>query len=318
MMNFEREDEPDEFYLRSKKGVRLIADPYLNLYCVCANEHWVKEKTRRLLELAKEGIDFLMFDFTDLSMFMADNQGCYNKDHGHEVPMRRQTHAENILEVIQNVKKAFPNILIEAHDRGVKPRHPLYYQHNLPHSFDENWGFECMWNPMQDLLSGKTTQLFEYNLAYSIPLYLHINENSDNENMLQFWWYASLVRHLGIGGLKKRESSKYKALKQAMSLYKRVKPLLTRGNFYGISYNIHLHVNHNNKSGIITAYNFTSRAKKVEIELDQSKYNLKISLAEVYNGTNQKLSEVKLAQNSKTLFKMEIPPLSPLIINLKN
>ncbi|MFX1567688.1 MAG: hypothetical protein ACFFCV_04890 [Promethearchaeota archaeon] len=65
-----------------------------------------------------------------------------------------------------------------------------------------------MWNPMQDLLSGRSTQLFEYNLAYSIPLYLHINENSDNDKMLQFWWYASLARHLGIGGLKDKSDPK--------------------------------------------------------------------------------------------------------------
>ncbi len=242
MMNFEGENEPDEFYLRNKKGVKVVSDPYTNLYCLCANNYWIEEKTRRLLELAKEGIDFFMFDFTDFSMFMADDLGCFSKDHGHEVPMLRKTHAENVFKVIQNVKKNFPNILIEAHDRGVKPRHPLYYQHSLPHSFDENWGFECMWNPMQDLLSGRATQLFEYNLAYSIPLYLHINENSDNENMLQFWWYASLARHLGIGGLSNRDSVKYKALKEAMTLYKKIKPYLTRGRFYGINQNIHLHV----------------------------------------------------------------------------
>ncbi|MFX1478005.1 MAG: hypothetical protein ACFFCI_07720 [Promethearchaeota archaeon] len=320
MMNFEGEEEPDEFYLRTKKGVKLIADPYINLYCVCANEHWVKEKTRRLLELAKEGIDFFMFDFTDLSMFMANDLGCFSKDHGHEAPMRRQTHAENILKVIQNVKKVYPNILIEAHDRGVKPRHPLYYQHNLPYSFDENWGFECMWNPMQDLLSGRATQLFEYNLAYSIPLYLHINEHSDNENMLQFWWYASLARHLGIGGLKDKNSLKYKALKQAMVLYRKIKPILTRGSFYGISYNIHLHVAEDNSSSIITAYNLTSRKISTLIELNLSKYRLNVSTFEIYNGVHNKISDVDLIQKSNHVieFKVEIPALSPIIIFLKN
>ncbi|MHA2121038.1 MAG: hypothetical protein ACW990_07530 [Promethearchaeota archaeon] len=317
MMNFEGEHEPDEFYLRSKKGVKVVADPYIGLYSVCANDNWVKEKTKRILELAKDNIDFFMFDFTDFSTFMVDDLGCFSKEHGHEIPMRRQTHAENIFKVIQNVKKHYPKILIEAHTRGVK--HQLYYQHNLPYSFDENWGFECMWNPMTDLLSGRSTQLFEYNLAYSIPLYLHINENSDNEHMLQFWWYASLVRHLGVGGLKDKNDAKYKALKQAIALYKKIKPLLTKGTFYGINYDTHLHVNHNDKLGIVTAYNLTSRVKKVEIELDLLKYNLECSLAEIYNGINQKLSEVKVTQNTNKPFIMEveIPPLSPVIVIFK-
>jgi len=318
MMNFEDENEPDEFYLRSKQGVKVVADPYMNLYCVCANEHWVKEKTRRILELAKEGIDFFMFDFTDFSMFMVDNIGCYSRDHGHEVPMRRQTHAENILKVIQNVKKEYPQILIEAHDRGVKPRHPLYFQHNLPHSFDENWGFECMWNPMQDLLSGRTDQLFEYSLAYSIPLYLHINENSDNLNMLQFWWYASLVRHLGIGGLKDKSTPKYIALKQAIILYKKVKPILTRGTFYGISNVLHLHVAENGASGVITAYNLTSRKKNITIQLDLKKFDLKFGKVEIYNGINEKLSSLLIDETKSMMkFEIDIPPLSPIIAILK-
>ncbi|MHA1350534.1 MAG: hypothetical protein ACTSPZ_06825, partial [Promethearchaeota archaeon] len=36
MMNFEGENEPDEFYLRNKKGVKVVSDPYTNLYCLCA------------------------------------------------------------------------------------------------------------------------------------------------------------------------------------------------------------------------------------------------------------------------------------------
>ncbi|MBY9010000.1 MAG: hypothetical protein KGD74_09065 [Candidatus Lokiarchaeota archaeon] len=320
MMNFEGENELDEFYLRSKNGVKIVADPYINLYSLCANSHWVEEKTRRILELAKERVDFFMFDFTDLSTFMVNDLGCFSKEHGHEVPMLRHTHAENIFRVIQNVKKQFLHILIEAHDRGVKPRHPLYYQHSLPHSFDENWGFECMWNPMHDLLSGRATQLFEYNLAYLIPLYLHINENSDNENMLQFWWYASLARHLGIGGLSDNQSTKYKALKDAMTLYKKNKHFFTRGTFYGIDYNTHLHVDEIEKSGVITAYNLSSRNQKVDVQIDLAKYGLDINTADIYNGINQKISTIKLTEKAANVyqFKVEISPLSPIIAILKN
>jgi hypothetical protein len=317
MMNFGSENEVDAFYLISQKGVRVVADPYLDLYCVCANEHWVKEKSHRLLELAKEGVDFFMFDFTDFSIFMADDLGCFNKDHGHEVPMRRQTHAQNIFRVIQNVKQNHPEILIEAHDRGVK--HQLYFQHNLPYSFDENWGFECMWNPMVDLLSHRALQLYEYNLAYSIPLYLHINENSDNENMLQFWWYASVARHLGIGGLKDRNNTKYIALKNAMNLYKNIKPILTRGTFFGIDPTIHLHLAEDRKTGVIIAFNLTSRDKKLKIEIDIARYGLDFDRIDAFNGTNQKLEILSKSHelNKNLEFKIKIPSLTPIIVILK-
>jgi len=315
MMNFEGENEPDEFYLRSKTGVKVVFDPYIGLFCVCTNEYWIKEKTRRILELAKEGIDFFMFDFTDFSMFTVDHIGCFSKEHGHEVPMCRQTHAENIFKVIQNVKKEYPNILIEAHDRGVKPRHPLYFQHNLPHSFDENWGFELMWNSMQDIISGRALQLYEYNLAYSIPVYLMINENSDNENMLQFWYYASLARHLCIGGLNDKDDQKFQALKNAMILYKKLKSFFTRGTFYGVNQTVHLHVDERQKLGIITAYNLSSRQKKIKIQLDINKYGLEFNSIDIYNGLNEKVFTLGQVHNK---FVVDIPPMSPIIVILKN
>ena len=317
MMNFASENEPDEFYLRSKKGVRLVHDPYLNIYCVCANDKWVEEKSRRILELGKAGVDFLMFDFTTFSSFLENNIGCCNRDHGHEVPMRRQTHAQNIFRVIQNVKKVYPNIIIEAHDRGVG--NPLYFQHGLPHSFDENWGFEYMWNPMHDLVSLKALSLYEYNLAYSIPLYLHINENSDNENMVQFWWYSSVVRHIGIGGLKDQDSPKYKALKNAILLYKKIKPILTRGIFYGISPMIHLHVDEDTGAGVLTAFNLTSRVKKLNVKIDPLKFNLKFQTLELFDGTFQRIDTLsKSFEPNKTLeFEIELPSLSPAIAILK-
>ena len=317
MMNFEGLDEIEDFYLKNPKGVKVVSDPYLNLYSVCTNERWVQEKSRRILELVKDGVDFLMFDFTDIGNPLEALTGCYSKDHGHEVPMNRQTHAQNIFRVIQSIKKRYPNILIEAHDRGVGNQ--LYYQHNLPHSFDENWGFECMWNPMQDLISHRAFQLYEYNLAYSIPLYLHINENSDNEKMLQFWWYSSVVRHIGIGGLKDKNSPKYKALQKAITLYKMIKPILTRGIFYGISPMIHLHVDEDSRTGVIIVFNLSSRDKKVNIKIDISKFNLKFQTIEIFTGTYQKIDTLSnFYEPNKILeFEIEISSLSPVIAILK-
>ncbi|GAI05881.1 unnamed protein product, partial [marine sediment metagenome] len=242
---------------------------------------------------------------------------CYSKDHDHEIPMNRQTHAQNIFRVIQNIKKKYPNILIEAHDRGVSNQ--LYYQHNLPHSFDENWGFECMWNPMQDLISHRAFQLYEYNLAYSIPLYLHINENSDNENMLQFWWYSSVARHIGIGGLNDTNSAKYRALKNAIILYKKIKHILTRGTFYGIDPMIHLHVAEDTGNGVILAFNLTSRNKKVDIKINAPQFDLHFQTIELVSGTNQKIDLISKFHDPKKILEFEIviPPLSPIIAILK-
>ncbi|TXT62385.1 MAG: hypothetical protein BAJALOKI3v1_600006 [Promethearchaeota archaeon] len=319
MMNFGSENEKEYFYLISQRGVRVVSDPYINLYCVCANDKWVNEKTRRILELAKHGIDFFMFDFTDFSSFLVDNAGCYCKDHGHEIPMRRQTHAEGILKVIQNVKEKFPNILIEAHQRG---NHPYYYQHGIKNSFDENWGFECMWNPLEDLISHKAFQLYEYNIAYNIPLYLHINENSDNENLLQFWWYASVARHLGIGGLKDRKSKKYINLKQALILYKKIKSILTRGSFYGIDPLTHLHISEEKDKAVLITTNLNSRLESKLFKLDPAFFDFKIRNVFVFDGKYKKMNkdQYELSLNNDKLieFRIQVPALSPRIIIFSN
>jgi hypothetical protein len=137
--------------------------------------------------------------------------------------------------------------------------------------------------------------------------------------MLQFWWYASLARHLGIGGLSDRESTKYQALKSAMNLYIKHKQFFTRGTFYGITQNIHLHVDKLTKLGIITAYNLTSRAQKVEIKVNLLKFGLDISSIDIYNGVNQKLMSADLTPDSEgdIRFNVEIPPLSPIIALFK-
>ena len=53
---------------------------------------------------------------------------------------------------------------------------------------------------MEDLLSGRAIALYYYHLAYSLPLYIHIDLRTDNPNALVFLWNASTCRHLGIGG----------------------------------------------------------------------------------------------------------------------
>ncbi|MBI9108265.1 MAG: hypothetical protein JEZ04_16075 [Spirochaetales bacterium] len=115
------------------------------------------------------------------------------------------------------------------------------YRGDPERSFDELWGCELMWNPLQDLLSGKALSLYEYNLSCPIPLYLHINSGCDNSTMLQFWWYASTVRHLGIGGIADENTLEFSNLHSDLKLYKTLRKFLVYGIFYGIEPLVHLH-----------------------------------------------------------------------------
>jgi hypothetical protein len=124
---------------------------------VCMQSKWKEEKTKRVLTLARQGVSFFMFDF------QAFHPPCHDPMHGHEIPLKRQSHADGLDEVMRNVKREFPGIYIEAHDRvtsGLQDYHPLYYQYDPPYSFDENWGFEYMWDSYLDAISGKAISLY--------------------------------------------------------------------------------------------------------------------------------------------------------------
>lgn len=313
MMSFDSETEVEAFYVRDEHGARVPPPRSIKLFDACTNEVWVREKSRRLLELGRAGVAFFMFDFTY-------HAPCQDRDHGHAVPRTRQAHAEGLLAVVQAVKREFPDLLIELHDRvsaGVGDYHPAYYQHGLPHSYDENWGFEYMWFPMQDLVSHKALSLYDYNLAYPIPLYLHINANSDNPRMLLFWWYASVARHLGIGGVTP-EHPNYEPLRQAMALYLPLKARFTRGVFHGLDPLIHLHVDPETGSGVITAYNLSGEARIVTVVVPFAPYGLTFDAIALTDGTGHPLEPVSLHHDHGSFLSLEveIPSLAPVVVQL--
>jgi hypothetical protein len=186
--------------------------------------------------------------------------------------MSLEEHSRGIIEVMKRVKAEYPELLIEAHDRvsgGIQDYMPLYYEHNLDGqvTFDEHWGFEYMWNPYMDLLSGKALSLYEYNLAFDIPLYLHINLGFDNTAALSFWWYASTCRHLGLGGIKPGHRN-WDGHVAAMSTYLSLKPYFASGRFVGLDRLLHGHVLDREKSAVLVAFNLASDAVKLEHPLD--------------------------------------------------
>lgn len=203
-----------------------------------ASPAYLQTKAERLLQLCRDGASFLMYDGT---MFTGE---CYDQSHGHSLPLTRHEYCQAILQLLQAVKREFPQVLIELHDPivgGTNIRYaPTYFLHALPHSFDELWGYEYMWEPMDDLRSGRALSLYYFNLAYSIPIYLHIDLRKDNEHALVFWWYASTCRHLGVGG-KHPDPKVWEAHKRAMHTYRSLKPFYTRGVFFGIDETVHAH-----------------------------------------------------------------------------
>ncbi|MGH2346964.1 MAG: hypothetical protein ACRDG4_17195, partial [Chloroflexota bacterium] len=320
MMHTTAMDEDPAIYLRDASGNTapffVRTDLYPNARVCCASTAWKELKKRRLLALAEAGATFFMFDFLDYNR-EGEHVGrrqpaCVDPSHGHAVPLSRQAHAEGVLEVIQAVKAAYPHVLIEAHDRvngGLQDYHPLYYQHRLPNSFDENWGFEYMWDPYYDLLSGKALSLYEYNLAYDIPLYLHIHEGRDSTTMLAFWWYASTCRHLGIGGVSDPQSPLYTALKQAVTRYRRLKRFFTQGEFVGLDTFSHLHVLPDRAAAVALFFNLSSEPQTRTVTFDPAR----IGLAPIKRAQGASLDH---GADGRVTLTLEVAPLSPALVEL--
>jgi len=271
--------------------------------CFCSAEYR-REKLRRIMELADAGMSFIMFDEFDW------RGPCHDPGHGHPVPTTPDMHARAVAELACDVHAKHPEITIEMHDPvwpwGVRYL-PVYYLHDRQGCFDEGWGFEFMWNPLEDLLSGRALSLFYYNLAYSLPLYLHINMENDNDACLAFWWYASTVRHLGIGG-KKNNETRFAAYKRALAEYRALKDLYTRGTFYGPDETTHIHVLPEEGRCVVNAFNLTDTPVSREAEIRLNDLGL---LEDVrVEGAPHRIVGGKL------LLQLDIPPFSPALVKM--
>ena len=245
---------PRESFQTDKQGnivegaVCLGSDQYLDL----AEE--------RLLSLCEDGVTFLMFDGNWW------NGGCWNPHHGHPVPLAMEDQVRASVELARRIHSRFPNVLIEMHDMvagGTLQRFtPVYYKYGLPGSYDENWGFELMWRPMDDITSGRARALYYYNLGCNVPVYLHIDLRDDNLSSLLLWWYASTCRHLGIGGTHPVPAVA-EAHKQAMKVYTKLSRFYKRGDFYGIHEEAHIHALPEENSIVINLFNLSDESCEV-------------------------------------------------------
>lgn len=293
-------------YRRTQDGRIGYHDAYnsMPLYepCVCS-EKYREEKLKRLLTLADAGISFITFDEFEW------RGPCFDSSHGHPVPTTPDMHSRAVIELVQKAHERRPGMSIEVHDpiwsRSVRYL-PVYYLHHLQGSFNETWAFEFNKNPLEDLISGRALSLFYYNLAYDLPLYLHINAADDNDRCLAFWWYASTVRHLGIGG--GGDEKRLHAYKEAIATYKSLKDLYTQGEFQALDELTHIHVLPEAGRCALNAFNLTDTPISREVEVRLNDLGLLEELC--VEGAPHNLVGGKL------VLRLEIPPYSPLIVKM--
>ncbi len=257
-----------------------------------ASQQYVTVTADRLKTLSKGGAAFFMFDGT------AYHEACWDPNHGHQVPSKLEEHGQATCRLARMVHADSPNVLIEMHDPalGGAPMRacPIYYGYgHCPEGegvcqalgFDTVWAFELMWKPMQDLTSGRSIALYYYNLAYSLPLYIHIDLRTDNQNAVVFWWNASTCRHLGIGGTHPDPAVR-QAQKEGMANYRRLKPYFAVGAFYGIDEQTHVHSDSKANSAVMNCFNLDGHPAKREIRFEPAKLGLSPNKSYQFSGAS--------------------------------
>ena len=238
-----------------------VEGPCLEGSVCLGSKQYLDEAERRLLANCADGAVFLMFDGNWW------NGTCWNPDHGHPVPYTMEDHCRANLDLAQRVHARYPDVLVEMHDMvmgGADVRYtPLYYKYGLPGSFDENWGFELMWNCMHDMRSGRARSLYYYNLGCNIPTYTHIDLRDDNEHCLVLWWFASTCRHLGIGGTHD-DPMIAQSHRLAMRRYRQLDRFYKRGEFYGLGEEIHVHALPEENAFVMNLFNLSDAPRTVK------------------------------------------------------
>ena len=287
-------------------------------FSLCAASKQFQDETLSRLEtLARDGATFFMFDGT---MYHGE---CWDPAHDHPVPARREDHVQGNLRLARGVHAKYPKVLIEMHDPvlgGARLRYaPTYYGHGpdpygastpSPAGFDSVWAFELMWDPMADLVGGHSIALYYYNLAYSLPLYIHIDLRTDNAQALMFWWNASTCRHLGIGGTHP-DPNVQKAHQAAAATFRRLKPYFASGIFYGIDELTHFHRHPTERSAVINCFNLEDQPVTRRFLLEPTRFELDSGATYQVSGGNAQRKngryeiEVSIASYGHTLIELK-------------
>ena len=76
------------------------------------------------------------------------------------------------------------------------------------------------------------------------------------------WWYASTCRHLGIGGTHVRPEV-VRAQQNAMRRYRELDRFYKRGEFFGISEEIHVHALASEQAAVVNLFNLSDPSRKI-------------------------------------------------------
>lgn len=257
------EASPSDNAFAPRRSPRPKAPANTPQMCLGARQY-LDEAERRLHKLCEDGAVYLMFDGNWWG------GECVDTSHGHPVPYRWEDHIRANVELCRRIHAKFPKVIIEMHDMlaggNIVRMTPVYYKYGLPGSYDENWGFELMWDPMSDLKEGRAESLYYYNLGCNVPLYLHIDLRKDNEECVVLWWYASTCRHLGIGGTHSNPAV-VRAQQDAMRHYSQWKEFFKRGEFYGAGPEVHFHVLPERKAFVVNVFNLSDEERTITGEI---------------------------------------------------
>ena len=268
------EKEAESFRKQIVRGPKPVNQSGGATICL-GSKQYLATAEERLQANCADGVAFLMFDGNWW------NGGCVDPNHGHPVPYRTEDHIRANLDLCRRIHSKYPKVLVEMHDMisGGSPVRatPIYYKYGLPGSYDMNWGFELMWNPMADIMEGRGLALYYCNLGCNVPIYTHINLKGDNINCMTLWWYISTCRHLGIGG-KHAEPKVVEAQQKAMQWYRARDRFYKRGEFFGISEEIHVHVLPAEKAFTVNVFNLDDEMKTVRGSIDLKTLGLDPSL----------------------------------------
>ncbi len=263
-----------------------------------------QEKIRRLTRIVEAGTSFIAFDAYDW------RGRCFDDEHGHSVPTSPSIHSASVVDIIRKLREKFPNLTIAASDMiwpwGVRYL-PIYQLHDEK-GFCEIMAFGFGYESYEALISGKALSLFYYNLGYSIPLFGWVDMDTDNDNCLAFWCYASTIRHFGIGG-RATNPEKLNVYRKAIAQYIELKELYTLGEFYGLDELTHIHVLPEKGLGVVNIYNLTDMPITREIEIRPSDLGL--------FGELEVEGAVYTHIGGTLMLELDIPPQCPVIVKLK-
>jgi hypothetical protein len=256
--------------------------------CACC-EDWWKDHVQKMTDVAKNGMKFMMHD--ENSWFGP----CFANDHGHLEPTTPESYVKALYGAIREMRKSCPEMVIECHDpvwSWFVRYLPVYFMQgfDVDAGYQENWGFEMMWNCIQDLIDGRAKVLYYYAMGTNIPIYLHTSMITDNDELLFFWWAASTVRHLAIGGkyhnfqpeLREKYCPdvelRWASYKEQIKLYKSLKPYFVQGEFYGLGEEAHLHTLNDRSGAVLNLFNLSEKARQMEVSISAEKLKIEAGM----------------------------------------